>query len=297
MIAKARSMSKRKVNIIRGEIEHKRLKKQKLEKLLPKPDGHVEEEIGNDCTWGVLYFILREFVNRSLTPVKGRSLTPLRHRAHGPLSHFESNSCTGPMSRILNPFMRRSLTLYMGGLPRIFLMDPCHISRRGVALLDGQSLLQCPSCNRTPPGPLRMGELIGVDRSNITALEREAGHFVQIYTKRRDEVGHKFVRIRGLPEHVDTWATKLLKEYRGRKIKSKVVYGSTILIMTAMTIAAIVNSMVIINILPIKAAPGCPRCLEPPGDIEEARGGPEFVFTPLFDSLFQFYFPPTVWLP
>ena len=103
MIAKARSMSKRKVNIIRGEIEHKRLKKQKLEKLLPKPDGHVEEEIGNDCTWGVLYLILRGFVNRSLTPVKGRSLTPLRHRAHGPLSHFESNSCTGPMSRILSP--------------------------------------------------------------------------------------------------------------------------------------------------------------------------------------------------
>ena len=142
-----------------------------------------------------------------------------------------------------------------------------------------------------------MPELIGLNGSNIAKLEREARHFVHIYTKRKDEPRNNFVTIRGPPDHVDTWAAKLLEKYRGRKIKSKVVDGSTILIMTAMTIAAIVNSMVIINILPIKAAPGCPRCLEPPGDIEEARGGPEFVFTPLFDSLFilfQFYFPPTV---
>ena len=87
-------------------------------------------------------------MNRSLTPVKGRSLTPLGHRAHGPLPHFESNSCTGHMSRVLNPFMRRSLTLFMDGLLRIFLMDPCHISRRGVALFDGQCLLQDPACIR-----------------------------------------------------------------------------------------------------------------------------------------------------
>ena len=146
-----------------------------------------------------------------------------------------------------------------------------------------------------------MGELIGPNGSNIAELERQARNEVHIYTKRRHEQRNNYVTIRGPPPLVDTWALKLLKEYkdecRGRKIKSKVVDGSTILIMTAMTIAAIVNSMVIINILPIKAAPGCPRCLEPPGDIEEARGGPEFVFTPLFDSLFilfQFYFPPTV---
>ena len=146
-----------------------------------------------------------------------------------------------------------------------------------------------------------MGELIGPNGSNIAELERQARNCVHIYTKRRHEQRNNYVTIRGPPPLVDTWALKLLKEYkdeyRGRKIKSKVVDGSTILIMTAMTIAAIVNSMVIINILPIKAAPGCPRCLEPPGDIEEARGGPEFVFTPLFDSLFilfQFYFPPTV---
>ena len=125
------------------------MKRTKYEKLLPKQPGHIQRRIGNDCTWGVLYLILREFMNRSLTPVKGRSLTPLGHRAHGPLPHFESNSCTGHMSRVLNPFMRRSLTLFMDGLLRIFLMDPCHISRRGVALFDGQCLLQDPACNRT----------------------------------------------------------------------------------------------------------------------------------------------------
>ena len=111
MIAVAKSVCKRKVNVIRAGVEETAKKIQKQEKLLPKPEGHVDMEIGNDCTWGVLYLILRGFVNRSLTPVKGRSLTPLRHRAHGPLSHFESNSCTGPMSRILNPFMCRSLNL------------------------------------------------------------------------------------------------------------------------------------------------------------------------------------------
>ena len=145
---------------------------------------------------------------------------------------------------------------------------------------------------------------MGPSGSNLADLEREAEYRIKVITKPKGKgKGDKgdqrdnFVVVQGLPEDVERWAAILLERYRGRKIKPKVVYRSTILIMTAMTIAAVVNSMVITNILHIKAALGCPRYLEPPGDIEEARGGPEFVFTPLFDSLFQFYFPPTVWPP
>ena len=284
----ARSICKRKLNTYREEKLAREKKRAKRERLDPMPRDHVKDEIGNDCTWGVLYLILREFMNRSLTPVKGRSLTPLRHRAHGPLPHFESNSCTGPMSRILNHFMRRSLTLFMGGLLRIFLMGPCHISRRGVALFDGQGLLQGPPCSRAPPGPLKIGMLRGRHSVNLQKLEYESDYKIKIFPREISHPKADYCEIQGLPKDVDEWKVILWNRYRGRKIKSKVVDGSTILIMAAMAVAAFVYGVVVISIFSRR---GCPWMPQVP------RGGPEFVFTPLFDSLFQFYFPPTVWHP
>ena len=134
--------------------------------------------------------------------------------------------------------MRWSLTLFMGGLLRIFLMDT--------------------ACNRTPPGPVRIGEIMGLRGSNLAELERETGYTIKVNVPKKSDQRDNNVFIQGTPGDVEHWGAVILERYRGRKIKPKVVYRSTILIMTAMTIAAVVNSMVITNILHIKAALGCP---------------------------------------
>ena len=153
----------------------------------------------------VLYFILREFMGRSLTPAKGRSLTPFRDRAHGSLPHFESDSSTEPMGRSLTPFMRRSLTPFIGGLLSIFSMDPCP-QFSGVEP-------RVPRAISLLIGPVKTGALIGTNGMNIADVERRGFQRIKILCRRKDDARRDFVVIQGPPSDVEHWAQVLLQKY------------------------------------------------------------------------------------